>query len=247
MPEPMVRSCEALVPLGKMRLEEWAPKTKSPVPSMVWVPPSKVTAAALVPSRSPMRTVAPSRVRLLRMVIDPLETSRLLARVTAERVPPDEVATSWAPSVPTNRAPESVPPWIRSGRELSISATVAVPESVIAAVVPVASITAVSAGPGRTSPTQLTASRKFVPHPSLPPSQWTTAIIARPSRPSIPESAPPRPRRETARLVPKRRRPGKRARKNDQERGKLRMAEGLVPAEGSGGIGGSAESHGTSS
>ena len=195
-----------------------------------------------LPLRSPMRTVAPSRERPLRTVIDPLETSRSLARVTPERVPPDEVATSWAAPEASNRAPSSVPPSRRSGRDESISATVAVPESVIAAVVPVASITAVSAGPGRTSPTQLTASRKFVPHPLLPPSQWTTAIIARPSSPSIPESALPRPRRETARLVPKRRRrPGKRARKNDQERGKLRMAEGLVPAERISGIGGSAD------
>ena len=50
----------------------------------------------MLPLRLPMRTFAPSRLTPLRMVTEPLETSRSLPSVTPESVPPESVARSLA-------------------------------------------------------------------------------------------------------------------------------------------------------
>ena len=164
----------------------------------------------------------------------------------------ESVITSFAPSAAVTVAFRIVPPESWIFRLVWIWLTAAVPESVIAGLTPVALITAVSAAPGRTSPTQFTASRKFVPLPVVPPSHWIVASIARGSRPSA--TASPAVRRDlrrrcvgavvvrrqnldefhrigpaAGRVPPRRRRrhPKNRLSK-DQDRGELRMVNPLV-------------------
>ncbi len=85
-----------------------------------------------------------------------------------------------APPEPTSRVPSRLAPCrIVRLRLVWISLTFVVPEISIGAVEPIAPITAVSPRVGSTSPAQFTASRKFVPVPSTPPSHRIVASTTR--------------------------------------------------------------------
>lgn len=136
------------------------------------------------PPSSPRRITPPSSVSPPSTRTWPVERSSSPASVTAVSRAPPPVARNAPPSAHSiaHDVMKALPSAIT--RAVSILAALVAPMRLIVGLEPVAPITAVSAGPGRTSPAQFTGSRNRVPSPVGPPSQWMVASIRRDSRPS---------------------------------------------------------------